>query len=291
MELEGDDAFAKVYSQLTGETPAAIGKLGTIETELAYFRFKTRKAANPIQIHPQMIQTLCRNAGMFPPTQATAEKMADELLRSLLQLDSVPIWWIKEQSRELFGVFARAASYVSLQSLECFLSPNPEHWWTAKKARVLVISPFTESIQAQVPHLDKVWAQRPGFWSSESTFTMLKFPLSFGVQDSSVQSYMIQTWTNSVGLIQDFQKKMDAIDYDIALIGVGIHSLPLVAYAKQKGKKAIHLGGATQLFFGVRGGRWDTMKEFQPLFNEHWIRPSVEERPVHFEQVEKGCYW
>jgi len=84
---------------------------------------------------------------------------------------------------------------------------------------------------------------------------------------------------------------MDSIDYDIVLIGAGIHSLPLMAHAKQKGRKAIHLGGSTQLFFGIRGGRWDTMADFQQFFNEYWIRPSAKERPVNYTTVEKGCYW
>ena len=80
-------------------------------------------------------------------------------------------------------------------------------------------------------------------------------------------------------------------DYDVVLVGAGIYSLPLVAHAKQRGKKGIHLGGSTQLFFGIRGSRWDSMKEFQGFFNEFWVRPAVEERPANFQMVERGCYW
>jgi hypothetical protein len=102
---------------------------------------------------------------------------------------------------------------------------------------------------------------------------------------------MMDRWTDSFGLLADFKKQMDSIDYDVVILGVGIYSLPLMAHAKQKGKRAIHLGGPTQLLFGIRGGRWDTMPEFQELFNEHWIRPSTEERPTHYTSVEGGCYW
>jgi hypothetical protein len=102
---------------------------------------------------------------------------------------------------------------------------------------------------------------------------------------------MLEKWTDSLGLINDFKKQMDAIDYDVVLIGVGIHSLPLMAHAKQQGKRAIHLGGSTQLYFGIRGGRWDGEAAFEPFFNDAWVRPSEKERPTHYTSVEKGCYW
>jgi len=293
MSLEGDEAFAAVHAALTGLKPAAVGKLGSIELELAYFRFKTRRLLAPIPIRPQMLQTLCRNAGMFPPTHETACRMADELMRSLLFLDCTPIWWMKNETQELLDVFAKKAQRVSLQSLECFLSPNPDHWWTAKKARILVISPFSSSVEAQAPHLQAIWASRKGLWHPESTVQTISFPLSFGVQSPEIQADMLAKWTDSLGLLQHIQAQMDAIEYDLAIVGAGIHSLPLVAHAKRQGRSAIHLGGATQLLFGIRGGRWDTMAEFQPLFNEHWVRPDPAkgERPTHFEAVEKGCYW
>jgi len=292
--LEGDPAFDAVYRHMTAESPAALGKLGSIETELAYYRFKTRAMPHAVPIHQGMLMTLCRNAGMFPPKQDVAERMADELLKSLLFMNALPPWWLKTESLEMFGKFARTADYVDLPSLECFLSVNPRHWWTAalpKGTRVLVISPFADTIYQQTTQLDKVWASRPGLWAEGLEFQVLRFPLSFGVQDTATQQSMLTKWTDSLGLLQDFKAKMDALQYDVALIGVGIHSLPLVAHAKQRGKKAIHLGGATQIYFGIRGGRWDGMKEFQPLFTEFWVRPSEVERPVRYEQVEKGCYW
>ena len=50
---------------------------------------------------------------------------------------------------------------------------------------------------------------------------------------------------------------LDKQDYDICLIGAGAYGFPLAAHVKRKGKKAIHLGGALQLLFGVKGKRWE----------------------------------
>jgi hypothetical protein len=57
------------------------------------------------------------------------------------------------------------------------------------------------------------------------------------------------------------------------------------------GKKGIHLGGATQILFGIRGKRWDDDPFFQKLFNDYWVRPHPTEVPGNFQVVEGGCYW
>lgn len=290
--LDKSQGFQKVCDIMIDSKPAAIGKLGTIELDIAYYRFKTKKQNSPIP--PQALPILCKNAGMFPPDQETAVKMADELLKSILYFTVVSPWWGIPQSLELYNALSKHSEFVSLPSLECFLSPIPDHWWTAKLAphtKVLVLSPFASSIESQIPHLDKIWSSRPGFWNPTTQFKTLRFPLSFGIQSPAIQQEMLATWKDSLGLLDDFKKRMDAIEYDVVMIGAGIYSLPLMAHAKQQGKRAIHLGGGTQIFFGIRGGRWDPMPEFQELFNEHWIRPSSEERPTHYTSVEKGCYW
>lgn len=46
--------------------------------------------------------------------------------------------------------------------------------------------------------------------------------------------------------------EIDKQDYDIALIGCGAYGFPLAAHIKRSGKKAIHLGGALQLLFGIK---------------------------------------
>ena len=292
--LDGPQGFAKVCEQLLGLSPAAIGKLGSSELSLAYYVFKTKRIHNPPPIPNEMLDLLSINAGLFPPTQATAVKMGNELLTAVLHFTMTSPWFGIQQSLEIYNVLSKPADFVAINCFECFLSPNPNDWWTARlpaKTKVLVVSPFSSSIEAQIPNLDKIWASRPGLWNPELQFQTIQFPLSYGTQTEKIQKEMTDQWTDSLGLVSSIKTQMDTIDYDIVLIGAGIHSLPLMAHAKQKGKKAIHLGGSTQLFFGIRGGRWDTMADFQQFFNEHWIRPSVEERPVNYTTVEKGCYW
>jgi hypothetical protein len=85
-----------------------------------------------------------------------------------------------------------------------------------------------------------------------------------------------------------------SIDFDICLIGAGAYGLPLAYFAKTIGKQAIHLGGVTQILFGIKGRRWekdDYADSTAKMFNEHWIRPMESETPALKDRVENGCYW
>jgi hypothetical protein len=81
-------------------------------------------------------------------------------------------------------------------------------------------------------------------------------------------------------------------DFDVAIIGAGAYGMPLANFVKMTmGKLAIHMGGATQILFGIKGKRWNDVPKIKSMFNEHWINPSVAERPAGAEKVEGGSYW
>jgi hypothetical protein len=80
-------------------------------------------------------------------------------------------------------------------------------------------------------------------------------------------------------------------DFDVAIVGCGAYGLPLGAFIKRQGKACIHMGGATQLLFGITGNRWRDMPQFQALQTEAWQPPLESERPVNWKQVEGGSYW
>ena len=93
--------------------------------------------------------------------------------------------------------------------------------------------------------------------------------------------------------------------FDICILGCGAYGLPLAAFVKRLGKQAIHMGGATQLLFGIKGRRWiedyngywhyrpgiDINIDYKPLFNDYWVFPGDSERPKDMKKVENGCYW
>lgn len=99
-----------------------------------------------------------------------------------------------------------------------------------------------------------------------------------------------QNWFEALDFMT---QEISKIDFDIALIGCGAYGFPLASNIKNMGKIAIHCGGATQLFFGIKGKRWEIEQPDvgKKLFNDYWVRPSKEETISDSEKIENGCYW
>ena len=105
--------------------------------------------------------------------------------------------------------------------------------------------------------------------------------------------------------LKHMEDQISKIDFDICILGCGAYGLPLASHVKRLGKKAVHLGGGTQLLFGIKGKRWteqyDRVWNYRPnesininyidLFNDHWVFPDTSERPSDAVKVENGCYW
>ena len=99
----------------------------------------------------------------------------------------------------------------------------------------------------------------------------------------------LTTKTRHIKADPPLEKEISKIEFDIAILGCGAYGFPLAAYIKRKGKKAVHLGGSTQLLFGIFGKRWET-SHFS-LINKYWVRPAEDERPKNYKSIEDGCYW
>jgi len=91
--------------------------------------------------------------------------------------------------------------------------------------------------------------------------------------------------------LEALREQMAALTFDVAIVGAGAWSIPLVTHAKSLGAWGIHLGGATQIFFGIKGKAWETHEQISGFFNEAWTRPSTSETPQGILQIENGRYW
>jgi hypothetical protein len=152
---------------------------------------------------------------------------------------------------------------------------------------VLVVHPFAEDIINQYKnHREQLFEDKrvlPKF----ASLRVVK-----AVQSLGGESNGFQDWFEAL----DWMKtEMDKASYDVALIGCGAYGFPLAAHAKRTGHKAVHLSGALQLLFGIRGKRWDsnynTIYNYSSLFNNYWTHPQEHTKPLGFNKVEDGCYW
>ena len=218
-------------------------------------------------------------SGFFPLTKGMIEQFSELMYQDMKQLDILGSWRIEEK---LLLKYFPLAKRIELKALEPYLSENP---WTEALAglKVLVVHPFNTTIERQYHDkrtlLFKDQRVLPQFKSLETIKA---------VQTIAGNQGEFNTWFDA---LDSMKEAIDAKDYDVAILGCGAYGFPLAAHIKRSGKKAIHMGGATQLLFGIKGKRWDDHPIISTFYNEHWVRPAPEDVPVDANKVENGCYW
>ena len=108
---------------------------------------------------------------------------------------------------------------------------------------------------------------------------------------AGIEDERFATWFEALNYMYDEAMKLD---FDIAILGCGAYGMPLAAMLKKAGKQAIHLGGVTQILFGIKGKRWEEMDDYKyikELMNDSWVYPNTEDTPTNAKVVEGGCYW
>jgi hypothetical protein len=144
-----------------------------------------------------------------------------------------------------------------------------------------VVHPFEETIKKQ-------YAKRQVLFKDPRILPNFELRTVKAVQSIAGNKPRFANWFDA---LESMCKKISDTDFDVAIIGAGAYGLPLASFVKSLGAKAVHLGGATQILFGIRGKRWDARPFFTSLYNENWVRPLPAEVPENFQVVESGCYW
>lgn len=275
--LDREAGHAVVREMITHGVGAA-GKIGESElsglTSYLAYRDENGFAAR----WTARSRRLYTNAGVFPDNVLAYNDFARTMTQTLSQVDVLAVWYNRGESN-VVKRFAPQAQLVGLTCLEPHLWQDP--WFTLLQGkRVLVVSPFVDTIREQWPHLSDVWQKKPSMAVPFELMT-LRTPFCAAIAPSPYRDWL-------AGL-DDLRRQMDTTDFDVALIGAGAWSLPLAVHAKHLGRVGIHLGGATQLMFGVRGKRWDNNRKHSPFINDAWVRPK--ERPPGLARIEDGCYW
>lgn len=177
--------------------------------------------------------------------------------------------------------FAPKAILAEPRGFEPYYHERPWSEHLAGK-RVLVVSPFTDTIQSQYQRRKEIWRTKPEVLPDFQLLT-LRCPLS-----AFLATPAYPDWCAALDAMRG---QMASVAFEVAIVGAGAWSLSLVSHAKSLGAWAIHLGGATQVLFGIKGGRWDNHPHISMFFNESWARPSLGETPQDVYRIEGGCYW
>lgn len=287
-EVRGQDGGDRIRQELLADKPSMICRFGSTELNSLigylghkagyqsslynHFRFVTGLIPS-YGYDPEYIQNMYMLSGFFPPERELNIAFAKRMLEDMRQVDILGSW---RREEKWFDMELKQALKVELPDLEPFLHPNPWSEVLAGK-KVLVIHPFERTILDQWQIRDKLFADKRVLPPFELTTIR-------AVQTVAGNPTSFKNWFEALKYMED---RMNDLDWDIALIGCGAYGFPLAAHAKRMGRKAVHIGGATQLMFGIIGSRWEN----HPLRNSHWVRPGENERPEHAGVVEGACYW
>lgn len=299
-----DDEWTATNDYISGllvqDKPCLLGRIGTVECAVVvnYItvhdkKCYARKCVDYISDDTRLpfwdtgkpFVQLQNNAGFFMETPITVkdvERFAELYLNDIPMMDVCGRFSYPEK----FLPFNNNCKMVQLESLYPFFSPQP---WTKQLEgmRVLVVHPFKETILSQYHHRRKVLFNNP------DTLPDFHLEVIKAVQSIAGEKTQYKNWFEALDYMKN---EISRREFDVLIVGCGAYGLPLAAFGKRLGKKALHIGGGTQLLFGIKGNRWEGRyhgddTRFADLFNEHWVYPSNNERPQKASQVEGGCYW
>jgi hypothetical protein len=250
------------------ETPISVTRVGLGGETLTTYSFKLG-----IEVPRQWSHWLHNNAGFYGSNDYLG--YASMYQGTLEESDFHAHWMSGNIFQEAED--ALVPDHVTLidpASLESFRFSDP---WTSslKNKKVLVIHPFKQSIDSQ-------WQKKDGIWKNPDV-------LNFGelITYQSVQSIggrgPHSNWFESLEIMMEDISKMD---FDVALLGCGAYGIPLLGYIKKSLQKSgVYVGGGLQLYFGIKGQRWDRSPDVSCYYNDSWIRCSDQEKPRHINMA------
>ncbi len=218
-------------------------------------------------------------SGVFPTDDATLVPFCERYVACAQGADLLALWDVGAERQVIRG--CRGTVFTKLRALEPYYHTHP---WSSALAgkRVLVVHPFKNTILRQYARREQLF---PGtrILPEFAGLTVVQAVQGLGGQETGYAG-----WFQA---LEAMEQQMDAVDYQVAIIGAGAYGLPLAAHARDTGHVAIQMSGATQLLFGIRGKRWDDHPVISKLYNDAWVRPDESEGIDHREKVEGGSYW
>lgn len=286
-----DEVSEMIYNLLASGKPCMIARYGSTELMALtnYFGVIANKHSVWKYIQGKQFawwwedsvkDQMTRWSGFFPSTEENLLKFGDMMVDDSKQVDILGSWLRDEQFMK--GYFEKNIKKVHLRLLEPFWANRP---WTKglEGKRIVVVHPFAETIMSQYENNREKLFDNPNVLPQFKSLRVVKAVQSLGGEATDFKD-----WFDA---LQYMKREIDKEDYDVCLIGCGAYGFPLAAHVKRTGKQAIHLGGALQLLFGIRGKRWEEMPEYNVLMNDVWTRPLIKESPACKDSVENGCYW
>lgn len=279
-----------IKNKIKTNKPFIIPRIAGIENELAYHGVMLRNGnAFPANYFDNPIRIMKNNAGIKLEGNPDILRYSRMYLKAFHMCDLYLNWefW-GAVAKPIFNSLNFMHKNFTQQKIWSFALEIFNHidtcLWTQelKGKRILIVSPFVESIKSKINQRSEIYGVD---LFPDCTFLFLKPPQTQGKNPSKPFYEEIDIFMKKVEKIKD--------EFDIALLSCGGYGNLIAAEIFKLDKTAIYVGGVLQMYFGIYGSRWererpDILKIYK---NKHWSKPTKNERPKGFENVEKSCYW
>ena len=273
-----------IAEKIQSGEPFMVARFGNTELSVMTSVLKRRLMGNSAETQARFdkwFERLNEGAGFFPAKPELAEEFTDLMLEACEEVDMLAMWHCHMEDY----VITEYMPDVTL-SFIAYLEPwryEKEPWSAALEGKkVLVVHPFEDSIKKQYLNREKLFPETDVLPEFELK-TLKAVQTIAGEKDER-----FETWFEALEYM--YQKAME-IDFDIAIVGCGAYGFPLAAKIKAAGKQVVHMGGVTQVLFGIKGRRWVENPRSELKFNDSWVYPMDTETPQNNKVVENGCYW
>lgn len=278
--LSSSEINEELYKMVLSDNPFAAARIGGTELRNIVCSQKEHKNEKVKSSCYSLLKCLSGFCDEYEDIDRFSHLYED----ALKSVDIMGVWFNQMEDVIIHRYCRNDILLGELQGLEPWYNPNSPWTKALKEKKVLVIHPFKDSIMSQYGKRAELFPETdilPVFeLSCQKAIQTL-----YGERDSRVNN-----WFEGLDFMTD-----EALgkDFDIALIACGAYGLPLATRLKNSGKQAVHMGGALQLLFGVRGKRWDNAEVLKPFYSEAWEYPLASEHlsENNSNNVENGCYW
>jgi len=282
--LFGQSGNLLIKKYLLSEKPFMIARIGG--TEIKCVDYYVRRRLNklfPKSYKKRILEEGAHLSGIYPQTNELFDEFSMIFIQALKDTDVMAVWYNIGED-ELCKTYCPDSRLIFLEVLKPFFFNLP---WSEglKGKKVLVIMPFDETVKSQ-------YKKRKLLFENQSILPEFELVTYKALQGMGGGNGEYDIWTHAYNKMCEDIKNMD---FDIALISAGAFGLPLASYIKNMGKQSIHVGGALQLLFGLKGKRWDQMEEYTQFYNEHWVYPPASSKPKNTQIIDQyegmAAYW
>ena len=278
----------ETFSRLmTSDKPTWIGRLGGSDTDFVEYWAGT-------EFQDPRVDLLRRLNGYFDPSQDVnnLRLFRDMYIESSRNMDLCTVHMssvfgeaLNHSTKEMsvlkykYGI-PQIMCWRFIENCTYFLE-SFQTWGTGQK--ILVVSPFSKSIdfQTQPNRVSKL--HLPQFAFPECTFVTLDSPITYNTDDWICEdSDKSKTWFDVANRMFE---RIKAEDFDVAWLSCGSYAMYLGHRIKRDlGKKAIYMGGMANVFFNIYNFRYSSTGHDRAVINPDMQIVSLENSKFHTDR-------